>query len=104
LTIEAQMRQNGFPSHSDVWITFRDTGIGIPDNVLKNIFEPFFTTKQEGTGLGLAIAKRIIEAHNGRIEVSANTPQGTIFTVCLPVDLSATTNTVQNITIMEKNK
>jgi two-component system, NtrC family, sensor histidine kinase HydH len=104
LIIEAQMRQDGSANHSEVQIIFRDTGSGIPENVLKNIFEPFFTTKQEGTGLGLAIAKRIIEAHNGRIDVSANTPKGAIFTIRLPVDPPAPADAAQNETITEKNK
>jgi two-component system, LuxR family, sensor kinase FixL len=52
-----------------VEITFRDNGPGFPPTIRDKVFEPFFTTKTRGTGLGLAIAKRIVEAHGGRIEI-----------------------------------
>jgi len=61
-----------------------DTGSGIsPDNISK-IFEPYFSTKETGTGLGLAIVQKIVESHNGRIEVEATPSGGTKFTVKLP--------------------
>lgn len=104
LTIEVAKQLNSATNRSDVQIVFRDTGIGIPENILKKIFEPFFTTKQDGTGLGLAIAKKIIEAHDGRIEVTANTSKGTAFAIYLPVGLPATANTVQNKIITEEKE
>ncbi|MFA5860013.1 MAG: ATP-binding protein, partial [Elusimicrobiota bacterium] len=52
-----------------------DTGPGIPPDVVPRIFEPFFTTKASGTGLGLAISQRIIESHNGKIEVKTEIDQ-----------------------------
>lgn len=67
-----------------VKIAFTDTGCGIPQDVLPKIFEPFFTTKEKGTGLGLALAARVIEAHDGRISVSAAEGRGTTFEVHLP--------------------
>lgn len=51
---------------------FKDTGQGIPDNVLANVFEPFFTTKPEGVGLGLAVCKSIIQQHQGSISIQSN--------------------------------
>lgn len=67
-----------------VQIIVRDTGRGIPPEQLPNIFRPFFTTKGHGTGLGLSLAKRIIEAHGGKIGVSSVLQQGTQFTITLP--------------------
>lgn len=66
--------------------SFRDTGSGIPEDVLPYIFDPFFTTKSvgEGTGLGLSVSKSIVEQHNGRINVETN-EKGTKFTVELPI-------------------
>lgn len=66
-------------------VRFRDTGTGIPPDVLHRIFEPFFTTKKDkGTGLGLSISYRIIQDHGGRIDVESAGGRGTTFTVRLP--------------------
>jgi signal transduction histidine kinase len=61
-----------------------DTGRGISAQNLPNIFRPFFTTKGNGTGLGLSLARRIVEEHHGRIEVSSVAGKGSKFTVLLP--------------------
>jgi len=68
-----------------VKISFSDNGQGVLPELLDHIFEPFFTTKTTGMGVGLAISKRIIEAHNGRIEVKNILPKGTQFSIFLPV-------------------
>jgi len=67
-------------------VEVRDTGQGIPANLLPRIFEPFFTTKTagKGTGLGLPIAARIVDAHRGTISVKPIKGGGTVFTVRLP--------------------
>lgn len=70
----------------DITITFKDTGVGIPPDVLQRIFEPFFTTKREkGTGLGLSISYRIVQDHGGRIDVESEEGKGTTFTIRLPL-------------------
>jgi len=89
LTIEAQWVRDIKQVHTEIQIVFRDTGAGIGENNQSKIFEPFFTTKRDGTGLGLAITKKIIEAHKGRIEVAANYPRGSVFTVYIPVETSS---------------
>jgi signal transduction histidine kinase len=66
-----------------VEVTVRDTGPGIPANILPRLFEPFVTSKAGGTGLGLAIVRRIIEDHGGRITVSAQDGEGTCFVLSL---------------------
>jgi hypothetical protein len=66
-----------------------DTGVGIPTDLLPHIFDPFFTTKEKGTGLGMAIAHRIVEDHQGAIEVSSRVGEGTTFTLTLPVQATA---------------
>src|SRR5579872_6127499 len=66
-----------------------DNGRGIPAENLPNIFRPFFTTKGDGTGLGLSLARRIIEDHQGRIDVSSAVGQGTTFAVVLPLQRAA---------------
>ena len=62
-----------------------DNGRGIPPEQLPHIFRPFFTTKGEGTGLGLSLARRIVEDHQGRIDVASVVGKGTTFTVILPL-------------------
>ena len=67
-------------------ITFRDDGPGVPLAHRASIFDPFYTTKSNGTGLGLTVVKKVIEQHNGRIEVDSRVGQYTQFSVFLPVD------------------
>ncbi|WP_316794636.1 7TM diverse intracellular signaling domain-containing protein [Pedobacter frigoris] len=73
---------------TNVKISIRDSGTGMPDEVKQKIFEPFFTTKDvgEGTGLGLSIVFRIIENHHGSIDVVTKLNQGTEFIITLPVN------------------
>jgi PAS domain S-box-containing protein len=66
-------------------VAFRDSGPGIPANILDKIFTPFFTTKPRGTGLGLPTVKRLVEAHAGTIDVACPPGGGTTVTVRLPV-------------------
>lgn len=78
---------------SEVHISVRDGGLGIPADVLPQIFERFYrapgvevlTGSSVGFGLGLYISKQIIEHHGGRIEVESSPDQGSIFTVLLPI-------------------
>ena len=65
-------------------IRISDNGCGIPSEILPEIFEPFFTTKSSGTGLGLANAKKIIEQHNGTIDVISKKGKGTTFEIIIP--------------------
>ncbi len=69
--------------HAAVYI--RDTGIGIPENLVGSIFEPFFTTKDFGTGLGLAITQQIVHEHCGEIFCDSKDGAGTTFRIELPV-------------------
>jgi signal transduction histidine kinase len=68
-----------------VQIEVTDDGPGIPADVMDKIFSPFFTTKPQGSGLGLAIVRKIVDAHDGRIDVSAKKQGGTRFRITLPV-------------------
>ncbi|MCG6909161.1 MAG: PAS domain-containing protein [Deltaproteobacteria bacterium] len=67
-----------------VEIVVSDTGRGIAAENLNKIFDPYFTTKKKGTGLGLAIVYKIIEAHEGRIDVMSTLDKGTTFTISIP--------------------
>lgn len=71
---------------TNVYLTFRDTGLGIPPENLEHIFDPFFTTKEsgKGTGLGLAIVSKTIEDMHGTIEVQSTVGEGTVFSITIP--------------------
>jgi signal transduction histidine kinase len=78
-------------SEQAVYIRVRDTGKGIPPEHMARIGQPFFTTKKDkGTGLGLATCYRIMEQHQGRIDVDSAPDRGTTFTLYFPPDQLAT--------------
>lgn len=75
----------GWTTDTEVYLSVRDTGLGMIREVQERIFQPFFTTKKDqGTGLGLSICKRVIEEHGGKIEVSSKPGVGSVFTVVVP--------------------
>ncbi|MCV2354799.1 GHKL domain-containing protein [Paucibacter sp. B2R-40] len=80
-------------------VAVKDSGSGIPAELLGRIFDPFFTTKPigEGSGLGLDIVRKIIDKHQGRIEVQSVEGRGSTFTVFLPLQRSSDTKTDVNI-------
>ena len=62
-----------------------DNGCGMDEKTQSQIFRAFFSTKPQGSGLGLPTARKIIEAHGGRIEVESAVGRGTKFAIHLPV-------------------
>ena len=82
-----QDNAHGLPNGGFIAIDVRDTGTGIPPEVLAHIFEPFFTTKEagKGTGLGLATVQGIVNQSGGAVEVSSTLGVGTTFTLLLPI-------------------
>jgi signal transduction histidine kinase len=66
-------------------VRLRDNGCGIARDKIERIFNPFFSTKDKGTGLGMAISKKIVEAHEGAIDVVSEPGRGTEFAVTLPL-------------------
>lgn len=79
ISVELSRMPNGHAA-----LSVSDTGPGIAPADLARVFEPFFSTKAQGTGLGLAWVHRIVEAHEGRIDVSSTPGAGTVFTLMLP--------------------
>lgn len=80
-TIEIKIHKN----ENKIILDFINDGPEIEESVMAHIFEPFYTTKGNGTGLGLAITKKIVQLHNGKIEVQSN-EQSTVFTFLLPME------------------
>lgn len=73
-------------------VEIRDEGVGIHPELLPNVTNPFFTTRRQrgGTGLGLSISARIVKDHCGRLDFESAPGQGTVVTLCLPVQLEET--------------
>ena len=67
-------------------VSVADTGTGIGPQELERIFNPLFTTKSGGMGMGLSICRSIIEAHDGRLWVAPNKPEGAVFQFMLRAD------------------
>lgn len=83
VTVTTELLRSG--QERSVRVTLDDNGKGIAPAERTSIFEPFYTTRRDDTGLGLTIVKKIVEQHNGRIEVESQEGQGTRFIVVLPL-------------------
>jgi PAS domain S-box-containing protein len=81
---EGAIKVSAKPESALVLVAVRDSGPGLDSTKLKQVFETFYTTKSQGMGMGLAISRSIIEAHHGRLWVTANMPQGALFQFTLP--------------------
>ena len=79
------LRLVGAPaSQNRIEVRIEDTGVGIPPEHLEKIFDLYFTTKDHGTGIGLSMVYRIIQMHDGEVEVQSTPGSGTTFRVLLP--------------------
>ena len=76
---------DGGSGREAVLLEVADDGPGMPRDVADRIFEPFYTTKPQGSGLGLAIVRKIIDAHDGRLDLHTTPGGGTAIRVTLPV-------------------
>jgi len=88
---EPKVTMNVYLNNSDenVIIEIKDNGCGMTETVKTKIFTPFFTTKSKsGTGLGLPICSRMINAHNGKIDVESEPNKGTVFKIALPINFN----------------
>lgn len=81
--IQITCRNAHLHSQPAVEVDIRDNGPGLSPEARRSVFEPFFTTKTKGTGLGMAIARRLIEAHGGRIVVGNSAAEGAEFRIML---------------------
>lgn len=95
--IEVRIDSVGIPTSLNpgayVCLTVKDTGCGIPPDVLKRIFEPFFTTKDNdaGTGMGLSVVHGIVDSQGGCVSVDSALGKGTVFHIFLPAIKEAET-------------
>jgi signal transduction histidine kinase len=80
MSVSSEIRDGG------VLVSVADTGAGIKSQDTERVFNPLFTTKSDGMGMGLSICRSIIEAHDGRLWVAPNVPQGAVFRFVLRTD------------------
>jgi signal transduction histidine kinase len=90
LLISSSVTMNEEENREVATFQFKDTGQGIPGDVLIHVFEPFYTTKHDGVGLGLAVCKSIIEQHGGSISILSDkqkdVPTGTLIILTIPTN------------------
>jgi signal transduction histidine kinase len=84
VAVEVRAEEADLQGQPAIRLGFRDNGPGIPADRRPHVFDPFYTTKARGTGLGMAIAKRIVEAHGGRIGIGDGDGPGATFLITLP--------------------
>ena len=71
-------------SRKRVELAVEDTGVGIPPEHLQKIFDLYFTTKEKGSGIGLSMVYRIVQLHDGDVEVQSTPGRGTRFRLVFP--------------------
>ncbi len=88
---EDKINVRAYKSDSKIYISIKDTGIGIPEDYLDKVFERFVQIRPEdsenkGTGLGLSICKQIVEIHKGEIWCDSTLGEGSEFIIALPIN------------------
>ena len=94
-----QLGPNTLAPGKYVMISVKDSGPGIPSDVLPKIFEPYFTTKKAGAGMGLYVVYATIKRHGGTIEVESTVGQGTTFRVYIPASDAAPAKTLERLAV-----
>jgi signal transduction histidine kinase len=88
ITAGCVRQDDGGEGREAVRIELKDDGPGMPQDVADRVFDPFYTTKPQGSGLGLAIVRKIVDAHDGQIDLRTTPGGGTLIRVTLPVSVS----------------
>jgi PAS domain S-box-containing protein len=94
------------PAGAYVAVTVKDTGVGIPEDVISNVFDPFFTTKPvgKGTGLGLSQVHGFAHQAGGTVKIASTLGQGTAVTIILPRAVNASVGAEASDTSMERSR
>lgn len=80
--IDVKIKQK---DQDNLLVSITDRGSGIPEDKIKRLGQPFYTTKERGTGLGLMVSYKIIEEHQGQVDVESEEGKGTTFHITLPI-------------------
>jgi signal transduction histidine kinase len=92
ITASTMQQDDGGEGREAVRIEVQDSGPGMAPDVAEHVFDPFFTTKAQGSGLGLAIVRKIVDAHDGQIDLRTAPGSGTLVRVTLPVSVRRDTD------------
>ncbi|MEX1365571.1 MAG: ATP-binding protein [Nannocystaceae bacterium] len=95
ISISLGKRRRGLLRDDAVALHVCDNGPGLSQQTMTNLFVPFHTTKSGGTGLGLPISQRIVQKHHGAIEVGRSGDDGARFTVLLPIEAAAASESLE---------
>jgi signal transduction histidine kinase len=87
ITALTMQQDDGGIGREAVRVEVQDSGPGMSPDVAEHVFDPFFTTKAQGSGLGLAIVRKIVDAHDGQIDLRTAPGSGTLVRVTLPVSV-----------------
>jgi signal transduction histidine kinase len=90
ITASTMQQDDGGVGREAVRVELQDSGPGMSPDVAEHVFDPFFTTKAQGSGLGLAIVRKIVDAHDGQIDLRTAPGSGTLVLVTLPVSVRET--------------
>jgi signal transduction histidine kinase len=90
ITASTMQQDDGGGGREAVRVEVQDSGPGMSPDVAEHVFDPFFTTKAQGSGLGLAIVRKIVDAHDGQIDLRTAPGSGTLVRVTLPVSVRET--------------
>ena len=88
ITASTVLQDDGGDGREAVRVEMQDNGPGMLPEVAEHVFDPFYTTKAQGSGLGLAIVRKIVDAHDGQIDLRTAPGGGTLIRVTLPVSVS----------------
>jgi signal transduction histidine kinase len=88
ITASTVLQEDGAEGREAVRVELQDNGPGMTPEIAEHVFDPFFTTKAQGSGLGLAIVRKIVDAHDGQIDLRTAPGGGTLIRVTLPVSVS----------------
>lgn len=88
ITASTVQQDDGGEGREAVRIELQDNGPGMTAEIAEHVFDPFYTTKAQGSGLGLAIVRKIVDAHDGQIDLRTAPGSGTLIRVTLPVSVS----------------
>ena len=90
ISASTMQQDDGGVGREAVRVEVQDGGPGMPPDVAEHVFDPFFTTKAQGSGLGLAIVRKIVDAHDGQIDLRTAPGSGTLVRVTLPGSVTET--------------